>query len=163
MVQHAVDVMTPQTPAGRIGPYQVLERLDRNLVCGYDGRLRRKVWIHASPLGTPPLPPHRRDLSRPGRLRWLTGRRAAEECWDAYEAVEGKSLLAAVTTPQSWSTVRHWLNDLAAELRAGLEDQSISTLALDRVWVTPDQRARLLDWPAPGIQESISPAVNFGS
>jgi hypothetical protein len=38
---------------------------------------------------TPALPPQGRDLSRPRRLHWLTGKRAAGECWDAYEAVEG--------------------------------------------------------------------------
>ncbi len=121
-VRHAADVITPQPTVGRMGPYQVLERLDRNLVLGYDGRLRRKVWIHTLPIGTPPLPPRRRDLSRPGRLRWLTGKRAAEECWDAFEAVEGRALVA-LDTPQPWSQVRHWLNDLAAELRPGAEDR----------------------------------------
>lgn len=146
------DVVGPQVTADRIGPYQVLKRLNGGLVLGYDGRLRRKVWIHLLPPGAPALLPHRRDLSRPGRLHWLTGRRSAEECWDAYEAVEGEPLVALLSVPQPWSKVRHWLRDLRAELSAGVEDQTIPDLALDRVWITSDQRAKLLDWQAPGVE-----------
>ena len=158
VVQHTGAVITPQPTVSRIGPYQVLERLDRNFMLGYDGRLRRKVWIHTLPIGAKPLPPRRRDLGRPGRLHWLTGKRTAEECWDAYEAVRGRALVAGVSTPQPWSQVRHWLRDLTDELRASLQDQSLPTLALDRVWVTSDQRVKLLDWPAPGVEESVPPA-----
>jgi hypothetical protein len=53
--------------------------------------------------------------------------------------------------PQPWKSVRFWLLDLAEELDAArLDGSSPDTLGLDRVWITADGRARLLDFPAPG-------------
>jgi len=139
-----------------IGPYYVLESLGRTetgeLVLGYDTRLLRKVWIRRLPAGSPPVAAGFRSLGRATRLRWLGGRRAADENWDAYEAAPGKPLLAFLGEPQPWRSVRYWLLDLAEELRAGLADGSIpAALRLDRVWITADGRAKLLDFPAPGI------------
>lgn len=118
VVARPADVVPPQATVDRLGPYQVLEPGD-HLVLGYDGRLRRRVWIRRSQPDTPGLPAVRRDLSRPGRLHWLTGRREAKTCWDAYEAVEGQPFVSVVRVPQPWSTVRHWLRDLATELATG--------------------------------------------
>jgi len=142
----------PRASVERLGPFQVLDHLNDDLVLAYDGRLRRKVWIRRLSPGTPPLSVGRRDLSRPGRLHWLTGRRTANECWDAYEAVEGTPLVALLSEPQPWSQVRHWLRDLATELGDGLKGGTIPILELDRVWITADSRAKLLDWPAPGVE-----------
>ena len=142
-------------PTGRrVGPYEVFD--DSNLndaarAIGYDDKLRRSVWIRRSPIGSPAVPPTRRDLGRVTRLRWLAGTRTADESWDAYEAPEGRPLLTLLSPPIGWQAVRHWLHDLAAELHAGLQDQSLPELGLDRVWITPDGGARLLDWPAPGL------------
>jgi len=138
-----------------IGPYYVLESLGRTetgeLVLGYDTRLLRKVWIRRLPAGSPPVAAGVRSLGRATRLRWLGGRRAADENWDAYEAAPGKPLLAFLGEPQPWRSVRYWLLDLAEELRAGLADGSVpAALGLDRVWITADGRAKLLDFPAPG-------------
>jgi eukaryotic-like serine/threonine-protein kinase len=107
------------------------------------------------PVGSPAVTILRRDLSRAGRLRWLCGERASEDCWDAYEAVEGKPLLAFSGEPQPWCTVRHWLHDLAEELNAALNDKSAPDLGLDRVWISADGRAKLLEWPAPGLDRSL--------
>lgn len=152
IARNTTDFVSASAPVGRVGPYQVVEHLSDSLLLGYDGRLRRTVWIRLLPQGTPALSPNRRDLSRPGRLRWLTGKRAAEKCWDAYEAVEGRPLVTPPFTPRPWSRVRHSLHDLAAELSAGLDDQTIPELALDRVWIAPDGHAKLLDWQAPGVE-----------
>ena len=43
--------------------------------------------------GTPPVDATRRDVSRPGRLYWLAGRRSATENWDAFEAPRGEPFL----------------------------------------------------------------------
>jgi hypothetical protein len=85
-----------------------------------------------------------------GRLRWLNGRRAADEAWDAYEAPDGAPLLHVCASPHPWPVVQHWVADLARELRAAEADGSMPLLALDRVWITRDSRALLLDFPAPG-------------
>src|SRR5208283_3040132 len=114
-----------------------------------DGRLLRKVWLRRLAPGTPPVAPALRHLSRPGRLRWVTGQRSADGCWDAYEAPTGQPLLNLVSTRQDWEEVRFWLLDLAGELKAGEKDGSLpGVLSLDRVWITADGRAKLLDFPA---------------
>jgi hypothetical protein len=142
----------------RIGPYVVAADTDvtvasaPRLMTAYDDRLHRSVWLEILPPGTPALPASRRDLGRAARARWLSGRRTDRECWDAYEAIEGQPLLDAITSPQPWSRVRHWLADLASEVAAGLRDGSLPVLSGDRIWIGADDRARLLDWPAPGLQ-----------
>jgi uncharacterized RDD family membrane protein YckC/peroxiredoxin len=147
----------PLAPGERpqIGPYHVLGDLGRSgdaeMLLGYDARLLRKVWLRKVAPGTPPLAPALCHLSRPGRLRWLNGKRSDDDCWDAYEASAGQPLLNLVSTKQDWEKVRFWLLDLAGELKAGEKDGSLpAVLSLDRVWVGADGRAKLLDFPAPG-------------
>jgi eukaryotic-like serine/threonine-protein kinase len=138
------------------GPYQVLGPLESGpspmVTLGYDTRLLRKVWIRPCPADAPPVPQHLRELSRIGRLRWLNGQRSAEGGWDAYEAPSGKPLLEVIGQKQSWNVVRFWLLDLAQELSAGQADDSLpEVLDLDRVWITADGRAKLLDFRAPNV------------
>jgi uncharacterized RDD family membrane protein YckC len=148
----------------RIGPYIVPEAVAAEasavrvpiVVSGYDDRLRRGVWIELLPPGAPPLPAWRRDLGRPGRARWLSGRRRDTDSWDAYEAMDGRPLLDAIATSQPWSRVRHWIADLAHEIAASEKDGSLPALDAGRVWITADDRARLLDWAPP----PPSPAPN---
>ena len=139
-----------------VGPYHVLSSLDESgasrLLLGYDTRLLRRVWIRTLPDGEPPVAAGVRDLGRPGRLRWLAGRRAPGECWDAYEAPAGNPLVLLLEEPQPWESVRYWLVDLAEELAAGSKQQSPpAVLALDRVWISREGRAKLLDFPALGV------------
>ncbi|HWH69674.1 MAG TPA: RDD family protein, partial [Candidatus Sulfotelmatobacter sp.] len=142
-----------------VGPYHILESLEaapgEAWFLGYDLRLLRKVWIHQVPTGAPPVPPAWRNLGRPTRLRWLTGQRSPEKNWDAFEAVSGQPLLRQIEQPQPWSLVRYWLWDLAKELSTAQKDATLPTiLALDRIWITSEGRAKLLDFPAPGLAAS---------
>ena len=151
---------SPLPTGRRVGPYKILGDPflhDSTRAVGYDEKLRRNVWIRQGVVGDPPIPPNRRDLARFTRLRWLGGKRTGEESWDVYEAPAGRSLASLVTEPVEWRIVRHWLADLAVELHAGLRDHSLPELDLDRVWVTPDGHARLLDWPAPGVERCSQP------
>jgi uncharacterized RDD family membrane protein YckC len=120
---------------------------------GVDERLRRPVWIRELPVGTPPVRSIRVSLARPTRLRWLAGRRTAQEAWDVYEAVAGVPIAQACRTRRSWSEVRRWIADLAHELAAQHADDQ-PPLDLDRVWILDSGRAKLLDDPtgnaAPG-------------
>jgi eukaryotic-like serine/threonine-protein kinase len=139
----------------RIGPYLVPEGTAVPVATAvsieaHDDRLGRRVWIDLLPPGTPALGALRRDLGRPGRARWLAGRRSGDECWDAYEAVEGEPIDAAAARPQPWSRVRHWLADLAREVAAGLDEGSLPPLHARRVWIDRDGRGRILDWTDPG-------------
>ena len=140
----------------KLGPYHVLTQLstgaEETLSLGYDTRLLRKVWLRQTRAGEPPVPPVLRNIARPSRLRWLQGDRNADGSWDAYEAVSGAPLVNLLSERQPWQTVRHWLTDLAAELDASAKDDGASHAVpdLDRVWITSDGRAKLLDFPAPG-------------
>ncbi len=142
-----------------VGPYHVLDRIGRHngaeLLCGFDARLLRRVWIRKQPPGTPAIPAGYRQLSRPGRLRWLTARRTETEAWDAYEAALGRPLLGLIARPQPWSSVRYWLLDLAEELLAASRDNTLpAELSLERVWITAEGRAKLLDFEAPNRDDA---------
>ena len=139
----------------RIGPYLVADGAGAAVTTAvtieaHDDRLGRRVWIDLLPPGSAPLDARRRDLGRPGRVRWLAGRRSGDECWDAYEAVEGEPVHETAARPQPWSRVRHWLGDLADEIAAGIDDESLPALHASRVWIDRDDRARIVDWSAPG-------------
>jgi uncharacterized RDD family membrane protein YckC len=149
-------------PEANIGVYKVLGQLaawsTEKLLLGYDEALRRKVWIHVVPAGTPPLNARRRDLSHSGRLRWLNGVRSETEAWDAYEAVEGAALLN-LKSPHPWRAVRMWLLDLAEELDFAASDGSLTPLlSLGRVWVATTGKAILLEFPCPGLTQ-VPPTV----
>jgi uncharacterized RDD family membrane protein YckC len=143
-----------------IGPYHVLQALTESAgdkwFLGYDLKLLRKVWIRVVPLGTPPVPGQLRSLGRVGRLRWLTGKRSPEENWDAFEALNGQPLVKLIGTSQPWREVRYWLYDLATEISAAEKDGTLPELTLDRVWITGEGRAKLLDFPAPGLASPIN-------
>src|SRR5262249_34344686 len=65
-------------------------------------------------------------------------------------------LLSLLAQPQSWSKVRYWLWDLARELSAAEKDGTLPQMvALDRVWITAEGRAKLLDFPAPGTDTNL--------
>lgn len=138
-----------------IGPYHVLQPLADSAgvkwFLGYDLKLLRKVWIRTVPAGTEPVPGRLHNLSRVSRLRWLTGKRSPEENWDAFEALTGRSFLDRIVSPQPWSEVRYWLYDLAGEISAAQKDGTLPELALDRIWITGEGRAKLIDFPAPGL------------
>jgi eukaryotic-like serine/threonine-protein kinase len=140
-------------PAGlRYGPFSVVsdagDTSGGRLLVGFDPVLRRQVWIHTLPPGTPPIGAARRDVSRVGRLHWLTGGRSANQAWEAFEAPDGGPLLAREGPGASWPTVKVWLLDLAAELTAAARDGSMPALGLDRVWLRNDGHLVLLDFPA---------------
>lgn len=153
--------------ASRIGPYDVIGPLSGSaaqLVLADDARLMRKLWIRTQPLGTPPVASALRRVGRPGRLRWLNGRRSDDECWDAYEAPSGRPLVDLLDRPRSWREVRFWLCDLAEELQAAAATETLpDVLALDRVWITSDGRAKLLDFPAPSVRSFSASAATSES
>ena len=147
--------LKPFEGGARIGPYVVAESggpaaLSDVLLEGFDDRLHRRVWIERLPAGSPALSAARRDLDRPARVRWLGGRRQADECWDAYEAVDGEPIEEAAARPQAWSRVRHWLDDLARELAAGLDDESLPPLDGESIWIGSDDRVRVIEWRRAG-------------
>ncbi|MFN0077327.1 MAG: protein kinase domain-containing protein [Prosthecobacter sp.] len=125
----------------RIGPFIVIKPLSENLSLAHDPALRRRVWIVRG-TGFQPVNEARRDVARPGRLRWLGG--TAE--WDAFEAPGGQALLAFEKASQPWAVVRWWLADLADEIAAAEKDGTLpKRFDLDQVWINSAGRAVLLD------------------
>ena len=159
------ELVQPSDGAARLGPYEIVRPLSRGdsgeLLLGFDPRLLRKIWIRKVPEGTPPVASEVRNAACLGRSRWLAGSRSDQDSWDAYEALPGAPLLELIPQPQPWERVRFWLLDLAeavvAERKQGI---SARVLELDRVWITNDGAARLLDFPAPGIERSASAMAN---
>ncbi len=104
----------------RRGPFVLVELLRSSAVeslwLGLDPALNRHVWIRDASLETPLSDAARRELARPGRLRWLAGRRTQDGTWEAFEAPSGRSLCDFADTPQPWRLVRRWLVDLVEEL-----------------------------------------------
>jgi len=162
VLDEAHETKAARTSPQRMGPYDIAGTLGATdigvLLVGFDPALRRRVWVHALTPGTRPIAPLVRDLSRPGRLRWLSGRRTPSESWDAYEAFDGVPFVSAIARSQSWPCVKHWLLDLSREIDSGLRDGSLPVLAIDRIWISRDGHARLLDFRAPGTPPSPAAA-----
>ena len=150
-------------PGLHYGPFAVISDAgaadEGRLYVAFDPALRRRVWIQTHSTGTLMISAGRRDVSRVGRLRWLTGKRSDEENWDAFEAPDGDALSAHPnrTGRTSWPTMKLWLTDLANELHAAIQEGTLPNLALDRIWIRSDGRLVLLDFPATGL--SSKPAL----
>ena len=148
------DLVPALSSLRRVGPYAVHTTVGETgggrLFVGIDPALRRHVWIHEVPPGTPPVDATRRDVSRPGRLYWLAGRRSATENWDAFEAPRGEPFLTAPPT-SDWRQVHRALSSLATELDASSREDRNTLLTLAQVWRRADGQLVLLDfsWPAP--------------
>jgi uncharacterized RDD family membrane protein YckC len=147
----------------RLGPYLVPPRpvgtAPGQISIGHDPVLRRSVWVRHLADGAAAVSAGRRDLRRAGRPRWLTGRRDPDSSWDAYEALEGQSLVSMLGERLPWERVRYWLLDLAEELDAGLGDGTLpKEVGPDRIWITLGGRAKLLDFPAPETERLSGPA-----
>ena len=141
----------PQADAAMLGPYQVTEELIPGewLIAG-DPILRRDVWLIRE--GDTPPSLTRRDTARPGRFRWLQKVTTAEGTWNAYEATRGIPLTELTQGGRRipWSSLRHWLHDLASELWAASRDETLPhAISLDHVWITEQGFAVLLDRPWP--------------
>jgi hypothetical protein len=149
----------PEITAGRadsLGPYRIIkEMVPGKWIVATDPILRRQVWLIGR--NTLKLPLARRDLSRYGRLRWLQKIEAGEVTWDAFEATEGVPFSSLVEGGKRlpWSSLRHWLHDLASELWDATADKTLPPqLGLDHVWITTQGHAILLDEPWPDVEKN---------
>lgn len=143
-----------------IGPFRIESEIKPGAwLLADDAVLRRQVWLIQR--SGQPVTDARRAVARPGRARWLQATEQDGQTWDAYEAASGASfteLTAHSGVP--WATLRYWLHDLAAELRAGERDHTLpQACSLDQIWITDDGRALLLDepWPVNGDPSSALP------
>jgi hypothetical protein len=156
------DLVPALSSLRRVGPYathtMIGETGGGRLFVGVDPILRRHVWIHEVAAGTAAVGAIRRDVSRPGRLYWLAGRRSPTENWDAFEAPGGEPLLSAsapAALRRDWREVHRSLSSLAIELDASVREEMDMRPTLAHVWKRPDGHLVLLDfpWPAPSRAE----------
>ena len=134
-----------------IGPYQVVRACDSgSWLEAHDPVLRRQVWLLQR---TAPGPSDARcSVARPGRPRWLQKVETGESTWDAFESTSGMPFSSLIENEAKvpWSTLRHWLYDVASELWAATADQTLpDQLSLDQIWITTRGRAVVLDQPWP--------------
>ena len=116
-----------------------------------DRALGRAVLLWLRPWGAPALGA---DPARPTRLRRLGGGSlgwgGAAFDWVAFAAPVGGPLAEAIRPgyPIPWADACHLLEQLVEEFRAAEADGSLPPrLALDHVWVEPNGRVQLLDFP----------------
>jgi eukaryotic-like serine/threonine-protein kinase len=156
-IEPAAQPEAPTEGADSLGPYQIIrEMVPGEWIVASDPVLRRQVWLLRR--DSSELSLARRNLARPGRLRWLQKVEAGEATWDAFEANEGVSFSALIEGGKRvpWSSLRHWLHDLASELWDATGDQTLPTeLSLDHVWITTRGHAVLLDEPWPGVKTHV--------
>jgi len=140
--------------AESLGPYRILEEMvPGEWIVATDPVLRRQIWLLRR--ASSGLSLARQDIARPGRQRWLQKVEEAKGSWDAFEATPGIPFpnLVEVENRVPWSTLRHWLHDLASELWAATGDQTLpAELSLDHVWITAQGHAVLLDRPWPDVK-----------
>jgi hypothetical protein len=116
-----------------------------------DLALGRTVLLWLRPWGSVEMPP---DPNRPTRLRRL-GRGSVAWGdgafdWTAFAAPLGGPLAEAIRPggPLPWADSRYLLEQLAEEFRAGEADGTLPPrLALDHIWVEPNGRVQVLDFP----------------
>jgi uncharacterized RDD family membrane protein YckC len=153
-IEPAAGPEIPAEGADSLGPYQIIkEMVPEKWIVATDPVLRRQVWLLRR--DSSELSLARRNLARPGRLRWLQKVEMSQATWDAFEATEGVPFWSLLEEGKRvpWPTLRHWLHDIASELWDATGDQTLpAKLSLDHVWVTAQGRAVLLDKPWPGVQ-----------
>ncbi|MBA7658306.1 hypothetical protein ES703_66256 [subsurface metagenome] len=153
-IEPAAQPEIPAEGADSLGPYQIIkEMVPGRWIVATDPVLRRQVWLLRR--NSLELSLARRNLSRYGRLRWLQKAETAEATWDAFEAIQGVPFSSLVEGGKRvpWSSLRHWLGDLASELWDATGDKTLpAELSLDHVWVTAQGHAVLLDEPWPGVK-----------
>jgi hypothetical protein len=118
------------------------------VLLGEDPVLGRAVLIELRALDAAPLTPGRRAITRPTRLRWLSGGTDHQGQWDAFLAPSSAPLpdLVATSGRLSWTEVRPLLEQLTNELVAACADGTLpDELSLEQVCVRADGGLQLLD------------------
>jgi uncharacterized RDD family membrane protein YckC len=153
LIEPAYKSEMPTEGAGSLGPYKIIEDLVPGAwIVAIDPVLRRQVWLLRR--NSTELSLARRNLARHGRLRWLQKVETADTIWDAFEAIEGVPYSSLIVGGKRlpWSSLRHWLHDLASELWDATGDGTLpAELSLDHIWITTQGRAVLLDEPWPDV------------
>ena len=123
-----------------------------------DRSLGRRVLLHILPIGqddpirgeAPLVRSHRLRIIGHGMILWDGSPRA----WVGYVAPAGVPLADCVSQakPLSWITTRSLLEQLALELESSQQEGRLpGPLSIEQVWVEPNGRLQLLDFPLQGL------------
>lgn len=144
----------PAEGADSLGPYRIIKEIvPGKWIVATNPVLHRQVWLLRR--DSLELSLARRNLARSGRLRWLQKVKMAGATWDAFDATEGVPFSSILEGGKRapWSSLRHWLGDLASELWEATGDNTLpAELSLDNVWISAQGHAILLDEPWPGVK-----------
>lgn len=168
VIEFADEASPMPVETATIGPFSIIEDIvPGQWIAAQDPRLRRRVWLQKrEPTGQSTATGARRDVARPGRSRWLQSVETSEATWDVFEAQAGAPLPSLIDDDGHlpWTSVRSWLYDIAMELAAAAQDDTLpEKLSLDHVWINAQGRAILLEepWPATSPDRSSShPSVS---
>ncbi len=156
-----LDALLPHTEVeaipGTVGGYSVKGRIwadasGEQLWAAEDRALGRRVLLWLMPDDGNPATPIPSDVPRLTRLRRLgrgTLRWAGRDLeWVAFAAPVGAPLADTIRRPLSWADARLLLEQLVGELQSAASDGSTpNRLSLGQVWVEPNGRLQLLDFP----------------
>ncbi|HYH66578.1 MAG TPA: protein kinase, partial [Urbifossiella sp.] len=151
-----LDALVPPDPShplpATLGGYAVRGRLWADGAGGEvwaaeDRALGRRVliWLTPNPGADPARPTRLRRLGG-GRVAWA----GADCAWTAFAAPVGAPLADTIhpRRPLPWADARFLLEQLVDEFRAAAADGTTPPrLGLDQVWVEPNGRVHLLDFP----------------
>jgi len=162
-----LDALVPPDPSqplpATLGGYAVRGRLwadggGGEVWAAEDRALGRRVliWLTPNP-GTDPARPTRLRRLGGGRVAWA----GADGAWTAFAAPVGAPLADTIhpRRPLPWADARFLLEQLVDEFRAAAADgTSPPRIALDQVWVEPNGRVQLLDFPGGPVTTAAAAA-----
>lgn len=113
-----------------------------------DPSLRRQLLFRLSTDSSYLATQKRRDMARPGRLRWIGRGREEAWHWDCYVLPSYCTFTAFARERATFSVVHRFLDSLLEELIFAVTDDSLpAELSLGQVLVLDDGQALILDWP----------------
>ncbi len=145
-----------------IGPYTIEGPLTSGgqWLVGLDRLLNRPMWIRIAHHDAEPIAHSRRQINRPGRLRWVNGARTLQLSWDAYEAPD-IALWKADGAPAPWENARFWLGAAVAECSACIVGgEEPPRLDLDAVVLGQSGEFLLLEEPIRELGAFAGPALS---
>lgn len=140
--------------ADLLGPYEIVDScIPNEWLIGYDPVLRRYVWLFRNQ--GEGVPQQRRNLARPGKLRWLQEVRDDNDSWDVFGAPEGMPFRDAAQGDCGipWKCMKYLMESLASELwQSDAEGLLPEELSIDQIWMTQGWQVKLLDRAWPGLE-----------
>ena len=146
-----------------LGTYRVLGEIGRHanvrILLADDTDLKRQVWMYLSPRDLGRWWKRRATVQRSTRQRYLQEGTHEGMHWYAIEAIDGGPLRALITQEGTipWEAGREVLPDLAAEIDASMEDDTLpASLGMDQLWLDKNGDLFVLDFPLLSPEQPLA-------